>query len=213
MNRKILLTLLIIGTIFTLTLSGCAPKEDPLQAEAQKTYVAQTVAVQFTKTAIARPSDTPVPTNTPIPSPTPQPTVEATATSAVPTAAVGTTEVEETATSLPPSGGTDAGVWVRSDPVDGASISAGGKFNVVVTLMNIGTTTWTTDYYIQFTGGDAMGSATKINMPYEVPPQMSVQFTMEFTAPTTTGTVRSDWSIVNPNNVGIGIFWFEYTII
>jgi hypothetical protein len=58
-----------------------------------------------------------------------------------------------------------------------------------------------------------MGSATKINMPYEVPPQMSVQFTMEFTAPTTTGTVRSDWSIVNPNNVGIGIFWFEYTII
>ena len=145
MNRKILLTLLIIGAIFTLTLSGCAPKEDPLQAEAQKTYVAQTVAVQFTKTAIARPSDTPVPTNTPIPSPTPQSTVEATATSAVPTAAVGTTEVEETATSLPPSGGTDAGVWVRSDPVDGASISAGGKFNVVVTLMNIGTTTWTSE--------------------------------------------------------------------
>jgi hypothetical protein len=177
-----------------------------------KTYVVETIAAQLTRTEIARPSETPTATFAPSPTLAPP-----TATVSVPTAAVGlpTSTTTRPATTTPPPAqtGVDAGVWTYSTPVDGANIQAGGKFTVVVTLMNTGTTTWNTSYYIMHTDGPAMGAATKSNMPYDVPPNMSVQLTIEFTAPTETGKVKSDWMIVNPNDVGFAIFWFEYNII
>lgn len=207
--------LILITMLLGLGLSACAPKVDPMTAEIQRTNVAETVAVQFTKTAQARPSDTPIPTPTDIPIPTAIPTSLPTV--IVPTAALGTTTatVAATATLAPtPVGGVDKGDWARSDPIDGTNIPAGSKFKVTVTLMNTGTTTWNTSYYIQMTGGDQMGlTLTKFNMPYEVPPQMSVQFTFDFTAPSTGGKVKNDWNIVNPSNVAFGVFWCEYNIV
>jgi len=177
-----------------------------------RTYVAETIAFQLTRTEIARPSETPTPTLAPTPSLAPP-----TATVAVPTAAVGqptsTVPGQATATPPPPQTGVDAGVWTYSNPADGSNIQAGGKFTVVVTLMNTGTTTWNTSYYIMHTGGPAMGAPTKINMPYEVPPNMSVQISIEFTAPSEPGAVKSEWVIVNPSDVGFAIFWFEYNIV
>jgi len=177
-----------------------------------QTYVAETIAAQLTRTEIARPSETPTPTLAPTPTVAP-----VTATMAVPTAAVGlptsTVAGQATATLPPAQTGVDAGVWTFSTPADGANIQAGGKFTVVVTLMNTGTTTWNTSYYIMHTDGSAMGAATKINMPYDVPPNMSVQITIEFTAPTEIGKVKSDWMIVNPTDVGFAVFWFEYNIV
>ncbi len=68
--------------------------------------------------------------------------------------------------------------------------------------MNTGTTTWNTNYYIQYTGGDNLGlKLTKYQMPYAVPPQMSVQFTFDFTAPDAAGTVKNNWNIVNPPTI------------
>lgn len=178
------------------------------------THVAETVAVQFTKTAIARPSNTPVPSATSFPTATSAPTQMPT--DVVPTAAVGTTPTGQVSPTTQPTqvGGVDAGIWARSNPEDGTNITAGSQFSVVVTLMNTGTTTWTPNYYIQMTGGDKLGLAlTKFNMPYNVPPQMSVQFTFEFTAPNEGGTFKNDWSIVNPNDVAFGVFWCEYNIV
>ena len=57
-----------------------------------------------------------------------------------------------------------------------------------------------------------MGATGKINMPYDVPPNMSVQLTIEFTAPSETGKVQSNWMIMNPSDVGFAVFWFEYNI-
>lgn len=214
MNKRFLPKIIFFVLLIALGLAACAPKEDPMAADIRRTNVAETVAVQFTKTAQARPSETPIPTATSIPTSTMPPTAQPTA--IVPTAAIGTTPTGEVSPTLPPTpvGGIDAGVWARSDPVDGTNITAGGKFQVTVTLMNTGTTTWNTSYYIQMTGGDKLGLAlTKFQMPYEVPPQMSVQFTFDFTAPDTGGTVKNDWNIVNPNDIAFGVFWCEYNIV
>lgn len=214
MKNRMHKVLILIGLIAILILGACAPKQDSSEADARMTQVAETVGAQFTKTAIARPSDTPVPTATSIPTATLAPTVMPTV--AVPTAAIGTTPTGPGSPTVQPttSGGVDAGVWARSDPQDGTNITAGGKFNVVITLLNTGTTTWNTNYYIEMTGGDKLGLAlTKLNMPYNVPPQMSVQFTLEFTAPSTGGTVKNNWNIVNPNDIAFGVFWCEYNIV
>ena len=212
MTRPKLTKILLGLSVAVLALSACGPRVSTPNPEQMKTYVAETIAVQLTRTEIARPSETPAPTLAPSPTLAPP-----TATVAVPTAAVGlptsTTAGPATATPPPAQTGVDAGVWTYSVPVDGSNIQAGGKFSVVVTLMNTGTTTWNTSYYIMHTGGPAMGAPTEIAMPYDVPPNMSVQITIEFTVPTETGKVKSDWMIVNPNDVGFAIFWFEYNII
>ena len=94
-----------------------------------------------------------------------------------------------------------------------SEVLATAKFQVVVTLMNTGTTTWTTDYYIQFVDGNNFGiTQTTFKMPTEVPPTMSVQFTMNFTAPQTVGVAKSNWNIVNASNVPFGYFYFQYNI-
>lgn len=210
---RIKLTKLLLGlSVAVLALSACGPRVSTPSPDQMRTYVAETIAAQLTRTEIARPSETPTPTFAPTATMAP-----VTATVAVPTAAVGlptsTVAGPATATPPPPQTGVDAGVWTYSNPVDGSNIKAGGKFTVVVTLMNTGTTTWNTSYYIMHSGGPAMGAPTGIKMPYEVPPNMSVQITIEFTAPTELGKVKSDWMIVNPSDVGFAVFWFEYNIV
>ena len=201
--RKIILGLALAG----LVLGACAPKVSTPSPEMVMTNVAATVAVQFTKTAIAKPSDTPTPTITPTKTLIPV-TITVPATTGTPGAA--TTPAATTAVVLP--GGQDAGVWARSNPVDGTVVDSGSKFKVVVTLLNTGTTTWTTDYAIRFVDGDQMGAPDEIKMPLAVPPQMSIDFEFEFTAPSTPKTARSNWSSVNANGVAFGVFWCEYKV-
>lgn len=212
MTRLKITNLLLGLCVAVLALSACGPRVSTPSPDQMRTYVAETIAFQLTRTEIARPSETPTPTLAPTLTLAPP-----TATVAVPTAAVGlptsTVSGPTTATPPPPQTGVDAGVWTYSNPADGSNIQAGREFKVVVTLMNTGTTTWNTSYYIMHTGGPAMGAPTKINMPYEVPPNMSVQISIDFTAPSEPGAVKSEWVIVNPSDVGFAIFWFEYNIV
>jgi len=166
------------------------------------TSIAETVAVDFTRTAIARPTDTP----------TPPPPPTNTATPVTPTIVVTNTPAgTQVPTSIP--GGQDAGVWVSSNPADGSNITAGQPFDVNVTLMNTGTTTWTTAYAIKFINGERMGAPESIPMTIDVPPTKSITLTVHFTAPSTAGTVRSNWQIVNAAGTGFYSFYFEYNIV
>lgn len=206
------LTKLILGLcVCVLALSACGSRVSTPSPDQMRTFVAETISVQLTRTEIARPTATPTPTLAPTATMAPP-----TSTVSVPTAAVGqptgTLPGQATATKPPAQTGVDGGVWTYSTPADGSTIAAGGKFSVVVTLMNTGTTTWNTSYYIVHTDGPSMGATGKINMPYDVPPNMSVQLTIEFTAPSETGKVQSNWMIMNPSDVGFAVFWFEYNI-
>ncbi|MEL7645808.1 MAG: NBR1-Ig-like domain-containing protein [Anaerolineaceae bacterium] len=203
MNKKTISSVLFSAVIIsTLLLSACAASTPTISPDQIMTNVAQTVEVDFTRTAIARPTDTPTPLPTPTNTPLP------------PTATFPPTNTPgagATATTAP--GGRDAGVWVSSNPADNSNIPAGLPFNVALTLMNTGTTTWTTAYAIKFVSGDRLGASETMNMPYEVPPTKTVTFTMNFTAPSSAGSVRGDWSIVNAAGTSFSTFYFEYNIV
>jgi len=210
---RLKLTKLFLGLcVAVLALSACGPRVSTPSPDQMKTYVAETIAAQLTRTEIARPVRLPHPRLLPHPLwLPPQPRLQF----RPPWLGLRLAPLpaQPQPTPPPPQTGVDAGVWTYSNPADGSNIQAGGEFKVVVTLMNTGTTTWNTSYYIMHTGGPAMGAPTKINMPYEVPPNMSVQIEIDFTAPSEPGAVKSEWVIVNPSDVGFAIFWFEYTIV
>ncbi len=203
MNKRTISSVFFSAVIISaLLLSGCAASTPTLSPDQIMTGVAQTVEVDFTRTAIARPTDTP----TPLPTPTNTPMLPTATFPPTNTPAAGAT-----ATTAP--GGRDAGVWVSSNPADNSNITAGLPFDVVLTLMNTGTTTWTTAYAIKFVSGDRLGASETMTMPYEVPPTKTVTFTMKFTAPATSGKVRSDWAMVNAAGTSFSSFYFEYNIV
>lgn len=215
MTKKILFVLAILGVM--VGLAACAPKAATPAVDVINTSIAQTVAVQFTKTAIARPSDTPMPTATPMATRLPvtpmpptaalgQGTQAAKGTVAVLTPA-GQTAGTAAATKAP-LGGTDRGDWVASDPADKTTLKRPSQ-DVTIKLMNTGTSTWTTEYGIEFVSGQQFGLADRINCPISVPPQMMADFVLTLTVPSA-GPFRSDWKIVNAAGVQIGIFYMEY---
>ena len=214
MTKKINLVMAILGILVLLV--ACAPKAATPAVDVINTSIAQTVAVQFTKTAIARPSETPMPTATPMATRPPVIPMPPTAALGQGTAVVKGTVAAITpggqtagtaAATKAPTGGTDRGDWGASSPADGTDI--GGTQEVTIKLMNTGTSTWTTEYAIEFVSGEQFGLADKIYCPISVPPQMMVDFVLPLTVPAT-GVLRSDWKIVNPAGVQIGIFYMDY---
>lgn len=213
--HKLLMIVMSLVLMMTL-LSACGKKDEQEELNRIATSVIETLNVGETRTAIARPSDTPVPTPTMVPTNTmpivtPQPTFDM-------TAVYGITQSpfpQVTPLSTTPTvaaGGVERADWAATSPKDGTVIDGGSKFKVIFSIVNNGTTTWSTSYYIQHVDGPKLSAETKVNMPSSIPPGMSAQFELEFTAPTTPGTVKSNWAVYNANNVAIGFFYFEYNI-
>jgi len=198
-TRKITITLIAI-VILGLTISACGPSEPEVDVDAQKTGFAQTAAVQSTMTAEAQPTatQTPEPTATFTATPELTPTPDVTATQASP------------ATATPRSSGADAAAWLANDPPDNTDFSPGEEFTVTWTLENVGTSTWTMDYYIEFQTGAQMDAVEQVFLPYPVPPGTNVQISVDFVAPESEGEKRSDWSLVNENDFA---FYDFYVII
>lgn len=116
---------------------------------------------------------------------------------------------------------TDSGKFVRDVTVpDGTEFQADEPFVKTWRLRNAGTCTWTTEYKLAFSGGEAMGASEEIPLPFEVPPGGEANFSVNLTAPTTSGEYRSDWKIRNPNGVLFGLgdendkpFWVEIEVV
>ncbi len=182
--------------LFSMILSACGPGEPTVDVNTQRTSFAQTANAQATMTAEALPTATP----TEEPTATATPTPEATPT-------LSETEVEseeETPTepeqpTSPPSSGADDARWMANDPPDNTEFTPGEEFTVTWTLENTGTSTWTTEYYIQFSSGAPMGVAEdeKVTMPYPVTPNTNVQISVDFVAPEEAGEKQSNWKLYN----------------
>ena len=200
-------TILLIAIILLgISLSACRPSEPELDVDAQKTGFAQTAEIQSTQTVEARPTAT----ETLVPSPTLNPTITSTG------AGTGTpmlTPTESNVTQQPPTSGSDAASWLANDPPDNTEFAPGDEFTVTWTIENIGTSTWTTSYYIQFATGEQMGAVEKIFLPYPVPPNRNVQISVDFVAPESTGSKRSDWKLVNANDVAFYDFYIVIDVV
>lgn len=193
---------MIVMIVMISVISACRPSEPTIDIEAQRTGFAQTADVQATMTFEAQPTATetpdPTPTFTASPEPTSTPLKTATATNGA---------------VQPPGGGADAGRWIGQDVPDNTQFSPGEAFTVTWSLENTGTSTWTTSYYIEFFSGDQMDAVDKVFLPVPVSPERNVQISVEFTAPQSTGTYRSNWKLVNANDQSFADFYIIIEVV
>jgi len=190
-----LIFLWVTITMVSLLFSACRAKTPEIDINAEKTGFAQTAMVQATMTAQSQPTTTP----TQQPSPTETGLPETTATSTL--AAV------QTATTTAPVSGTDQAAWLANDPPDNTEFSPGEEFTITWTLENIGTSTWTTGYYINFASGEQMGAGEKVTLPYDVSPGTNVKISANLIAPEEEGDKQSIWRLYNPNDLSFYEFY------
>jgi hypothetical protein len=196
--------LLMMGVLFSLLISACGVETPTIDIMAEKTGFAQTANVQMTQTAEAVPTATY----------TPQPTMtEATPQESSPTDEVLVSLTPTTSVTAMPVEGEDGAAWRENDPPDNTEFTPGETFTVTWKLENTGTSTWTTNYYIQYFAGELIGSSEKIYLPYEVPQGTSVTISAEFVAPETTGEKQSIWQLFNADEEAFYEFYIVVNVV
>jgi len=165
----------------------------------------------FVITACGKATDTPTApaaTNTaPAASPrpataTPAATLLPSATGPAPTLNSGTPSATNTATGPL----TDRAAFVADVTIpDGTKFGPGATFTKTWRIKNVGTSTWTKDYVLEFALGANMASVAKINLPNDVSPNATVDITVEMTAPTTPGAYTSLWQFKSPAGAKFGV--------
>lgn len=204
MNKNTKRKYMILASLVmvSIILTACGNREPEVDIEAQKTGFAQTAAVQASMTAEAQP------TLTPTSEFTATPTVTVTPEGGTATATLTVTPTGPTATIA--TGGADAAAWRANDPPDNTAFKPGASFTVTWTIENTGTSTWSTGYYIKFLSGEQMGAEDEVFLPYAVPPGTNVQISVDFVAPSSEGTKRSDWVLKNASD---NTFYSFYIVV
>ena len=88
---------------------------------------------------------------------------------------------------------------------DGSYVAPGSTFTKTWRIRNNGTTTWTTNYRLVFVSGTQMSAQNSVNLPYNVGPGQTVDISVQMTAPTTSGSYKSSWMLVNESGKQFGV--------
>lgn len=200
MKQTKITTIIIIITIFAVSLTACGAKAE-VDANQKMTEIAGTVQAQLTQTALL------IPTATSTPEP---PTATFTITPAPPTSTLEGMAPTETPIffSTQPTlvNGDDAKFIADVSIPDGTTLRAGEQFTKTWRFQNTGKTTWTTVYAIQYLEGNLLGRNGNLtfNLPIEVPPGGTLDLSIPFTAPTDPGTYSSYWKLLSANGFYFG---------
>jgi hypothetical protein len=188
--------ILILFGIIALAIMACLPVSIfamPLleQGQPSRDDSAATLQAMISQTMVAMTQNAPSPT----------PTLSV----SVPAAS---TPVPATRTPLPTSTAVTYCDWVTflkdvSIP-DGTVMGPGEVYTKTWRLQNRGTCTWTSDYYLVFTGGTQMGDTLAVRLPSMVAPGQTVDVSVPLTAPNSQGRQVGYWMLRNPNGVLFG---------
>ena len=137
----------------------------------------------------------------PLTSPTAAPTTGATT---APSPASPTTAPATGATPAPGAACTNIANFVADVSVpDNTTVAPGESFTKTWRLRNTGTCTWGTGYTFAFVRGQAMTTATSIEVP-STAPNTTVDLSVPMTAPTTAGTNQGFWQLKTPSGTAFG---------
>ena len=102
---------------------------------------------------------------------------------------------------------------------DNTTLAAGSAFTKTWRLRNNGTCTWTTDYALVFSDGEAMGAPASIPLAALVPAGSEIDLSIDLQAPGAEGTYRGDWLLQNAGGARFGIgpsgdqpFWVQIAV-
>lgn len=112
----------------------------------------------------------------------------------------------------PPKATGDKAELIAQSPNDGTNIPKSASFDVVLTLKNTGTTTWSTSYTLVYYAGDRMGSPKDFNMPHAVKPGETVKLNFAMKAPSSSGSKKIIWAVQNANAVNFYPLYMELNI-
>jgi len=94
---------------------------------------------------------------------------------------------------------------VSTTPQDGVSITAGETFRKVWVIKNTGTCEWNDDFRFVFISGDILRDNTTNRLRRgSIKPGNSVEYFLDFTAPTAPGTYTSVWRLMADNGTLFG---------
>jgi len=207
-KSKILLFVLIM---LAATLSACNSQSTEVDINVQRTGFAQTADAQGTMTAAALPTATATQTLPPTATFTPTQEITPTPTGSTTDSEPGNGDPTSTTTSVVV--GTDAARWMSNDPPDKTNFSPGEEFTVTWTLENVGTSSWSTNYYIQFSSGEQMDAEEKVFVPYPVAPNTNVQISVAFIAPAEVGEYQSSWKLTNAKDAAFYDFYIIIDVV
>jgi hypothetical protein len=88
---------------------------------------------------------------------------------------------------------------------DGTRMLPGQAFTKTWRLQNVGICSWNTSYALVFTGGDAMGAPAVVNLPGNVPPNGTVDLSIDMKAPASAGKFTGNWKLRNSTGGIFGI--------
>ena len=88
---------------------------------------------------------------------------------------------------------------------DDSVITSGSEFTKTWRLQNGGSCTWTKDYRLVWVSGDSLGASQFYPLPEVVLPGKTIDISIDFTAPTETGTIQSNWMLQNNSGIYFGI--------
>ncbi len=88
---------------------------------------------------------------------------------------------------------------------DNSVFKPGTAFTKTWRIQNRGACTWTTEYALVFTSGDALGAEKVVRLPGTVAPGASIDISVKMTAPKDAGTYRGYWMLRNASGVLFGL--------
>jgi hypothetical protein len=156
-----------------------ATPTNTLSADDIQTLAIETFSAALTQTALAAPSDTPVPTLT------------ASATFAP---FVTNTGGPASAIQTQPSTASCYRLTFVSDVTipDNTTVTPGQTFTKTWKVLNSGTCAWDAGFKFAFTGGEQMSGAT-FTLPASIPANGQLDISVAMIAPAKTGTLRGNW--------------------
>lgn len=105
-----------------------------------------------------------------------------------------------------PSTSGDALVFVDDVTVpDGTIFEPGEAFTKTWRLQNSGESTWTPGYALRFESGDQMGGPTEVLLEQTVPPNQTVDLSVELIAPDEPGLYTGYWILRNAQGLTFGL--------
>ncbi|MBC8335652.1 MAG: hypothetical protein ISR59_04275 [Anaerolineales bacterium] len=193
-------------TIFLLSACGeTVPVSPTPDINAIYTIAAETVVAEMTQTGIV---------NTSTPKATTTATQAAEIATSVPTSiSVTETPVTILVESSPTSQICDNAIWVADVSVqDGTEMSPGQGFEKIWRIKNTGSCIWDVGYQLVYGYGEEMSGQAR-NLNSIINPEETVEVTVVFTAPLTTGSYQSYWRMRNSAGANFGEFFYVDIVV
>ena len=199
---------IIVSFLTIFLLSACGenvPVSPTLDINAIYTIAAETVVAELTQTGIV---------NTSTPKATTTATQAAEIATSTPTSiSVTGTPVTILVESSPTDQFCDNAIWVADVSVqDGTEMSPGQGFEKIWRIKNTGSCIWDTGYKLVYGYGVEMSGQAR-NLNSIINPEETVEVTVVFTAPLTTGSYQSYWRMRNAAGANFGEFFYVDIVV